>query len=96
MTERNDSKYPQSMSHSIEEVYLRLQDNISIFRTISNNPLTLSEKVLIGHLDHQVEPGLENSLARGKSYVSLRPDRVALQDVTGQMTLLQFMQTGLL
>ena len=55
----------------------------------------MSEKVLIGHLDHQIGPDLENNLARGKSYISLRPDRVALQDVTGQMTLLQFMQTGL-
>jgi len=93
MTERNDP-YSQSSSHVIAEIYRRLQDNISRIQTITSRPLTLSEKVLIGHLDHQIGPDLENNLARGKSYISLRPDRVALQDVTGQMTLLQFMQTG--
>jgi aconitate hydratase len=94
MTERNDP-YSQSSSHVIAEIYQRLQDNISRIQGIRSRPLTLSEKVLIGHLDHQIGPDLENNLARGKSYISLRPDRVALQDVTGQMTLLQFMQTGL-
>ena len=95
MARQVDSTDTQSGSHGIAEIYRLLQDNISKFQIITNKPLTLSEKVLIGHLDHQVGPDLENNLARGKSYVSLRPDRVALQDVTGQMTLLQFMQTGL-
>jgi aconitate hydratase len=95
MAKQVDSTDTQSGSHGIAEIYRLLQDNISKFQIITSKPLTLSEKVLIGHLDHQVEPHLENNLARGKSYVSLRPDRVALQDVTGQMTLLQFMQTGL-
>jgi aconitate hydratase len=95
MARQIDSSDTQSGSHGIAEIYRLLQDNISKFQIITSKPLTLSEKVLIGHLDHQVEPHLENNLARGKSYVSLRPDRVALQDVTGQMTLLQFMQTGL-
>lgn len=95
MARQVDSTDTQSGSHGIAEIYRLLQDNISKFQIITSKPLTLSEKVLIGHLDHQVEPDLENNLARGKSYVSLMPDRVALQDVTGQMTLLQFMQTGL-
>lgn len=95
MARQVDSTDTQSGSHGIAEIYRLLQDNISKFQIITSKPLTLSEKVLIGHLDHQVEPDLENNLARCKSYVSLRPDRVALQDVTGQMTLLQFMQTGL-
>ena len=95
MAKQIDSTDTQSGSHGIAEIYRLLQDNISKFQIITNKPLTLSEKVLIGHLDHQVGPDLENKLARGKSYISLRPDRVALQDVTGQMTLLQFMQTGL-
>lgn len=95
MSRQVDSTDTQSGSHGIAEIYRLLQDNISKFQIITSKPLTLSEKVLIGHLDHQVEPDLENNLARSKSYVSLRPDRVALQDVTGQMTLLQFMQTGL-
>src|ERR687892_1162422 len=93
MAKQIDSTDTQSGSHGIAEIYRLLQDNISKFQIITNKPLTLSEKVLIGHLDHQVD--LENKLSRGKSYISLRPDRVALQDVTGQMTLLQFMQTGL-
>lgn len=95
MARQVDSTDTQSGSHGIAEIYRLLQDNISKFQIITSKPLTLSEKVLIGHLDHQVEPDLENNLARSKRYVSLRPDRVALQDVTGQMTLLQFMQTGL-
>jgi aconitate hydratase len=95
MTDRSDSKYSQSTSDVVAEIYRKLQDNILRFQEMTNRPLTLSEKVLIGHLDHQVGPDLENNLERGESYVSLRPDRVALQDVTGQMTLLQFMQTGL-
>ncbi|MGH9977823.1 MAG: aconitate hydratase [Nitrososphaeraceae archaeon] len=95
MTDRGDSKFSQSTAHVISEIYRRLQNNILRFQTMTKRPLTLSEKVLIGHLDHQAGPDLENNLERGESYVSLRPDRVALQDVTGQMTLLQFMQTGL-
>jgi aconitate hydratase len=95
MTAQNDSIDTQSTSRVIAEFYQGLQNNISRFQTLANRPLTLSEKVLVGHLDHQSMPDLENNLARGKSYVSLWPDRVALQDVTGQMTLLQFMQTGL-
>ena len=79
----------------IAEIYRRLHDNISRFQELTNRPLTISEKILVGHLDHQVGPELESNLTRGKSYVSLRLDRVALQDVTGQMTLLQFMQAGL-
>ncbi len=74
----------------VEKVYEKLARNIAAFRHIVKRPLTLSEKILVGHLDSQVhEP------ERGKSYVFLNPDRVALQDVTGQMTILQFMQAGL-
>jgi len=72
-------------------VYKKLQINISEFRNVVNRPLTLSEKILIGHLAGLVK----NEPQPGKSYVFLQPDRVALQDVTGQMTILQFMQAGL-
>lgn len=95
MTQLNDSTYIRSTPQVIAEIYRKLRDNISEFQAITNRHLTLCEKILIGHLDHQVGPDPDNSLVSGKSYVSLRPDRVALQDVTGQMTLLQFMQTGL-
>ncbi|MEM3160878.1 MAG: aconitate hydratase [Nitrososphaera sp.] len=74
----------------VEKVYEKLAKNISAYQQMVKRPLTLSEKILVGHLDGQVhEP------ERGKSYVFLNPDRVALQDVTGQMTILQFMQADL-
>ncbi|KAH6601574.1 hypothetical protein BASA50_001522 [Batrachochytrium salamandrivorans] len=55
------------------------------------HPLTLAEKIVYGHLD---EPK-EQDIARGSSYLKLRPDRVACQDATAQMALLQFMSAGL-
>lgn len=87
----------EKMSNQIEttpelvsRAYSKLEANVSKFRKLVNRPLTLSEKLLIGHLDGEVyEP------QRAKSYVFLNPDRVALQDVTGQMTILQFVQAGL-
>jgi aconitate hydratase len=54
-------------------------------------PLTLSEKIVYGHLDDPVNQDIE----RGKSYLRLRPDRVACQDATAQMALLQFMSAGI-
>ncbi|KAH8312361.1 hypothetical protein KR044_010420 [Drosophila immigrans] len=56
-----------------------------------NRPLTLSEKVLYSHLD---DPS-EQEIQRGKSYLLLRPDRVAMQDATAQMALMQFISSGL-
>jgi aconitate hydratase len=76
----------------VSAVYKKLKNNISEFRKIVNHPLTLSEKIIAGHL---LEIGKRDEPEPGKSYVLLQPDRVALQDVTGQMTLLQFMQAGL-
>lgn len=79
---------PELVSH----VYKKAEENISKFRKMVNRPLTLTEKMLIGHLE---EIGDAKHLEPGKSYAFLRPDRVALQDVTGQMVILQFMQSGL-
>ncbi|QLH09481.1 aconitate hydratase [Candidatus Nitrosotenuis sp. DW1] len=74
----------------VSSVYEKLEKNISKFRKIVNRPLTLSEKILIGHFAEDLhEP------KRGESYVFLNPDRVALQDVTGQTVMLEFMQAGL-
>lgn len=75
----------------VMDVYARLEQNISKFRKIVNRPITLSEKILVGHLAEF--DGKEQE--RGKSYVFLKPDRVALQDVTGQTVMLEFMQAGL-
>lgn len=75
----------------VHDVYAKLEKNISKFRKTVNRPLTLSEKILVGHLAEidGTEP------QRGTSYVFLNPDRVALQDVTGQTVMLEFMQAGL-
>ncbi|MFM8659440.1 MAG: aconitate hydratase [Candidatus Nitrosotenuis sp.] len=75
----------------VTQVYEKLEQNISKFRKTVNRPLTLSEKILVGHLAEF--DGKESE--RGKSYVFLKPDRVALQDVTGQTVMLEFMQAGL-
>jgi aconitate hydratase len=72
-------------------VYKKLQENIEKYRKFTGRPLTLTEKILCGHFD---EVG-NKTLDGGKHYVFLVPDRVALQDVTGQMVMLQFMQAGL-
>ena len=75
----------------VSSVYAKLEENISKYRKVLNRPLTLTEKILAGHL-----VDVENkNLDEGKNYVFLRPDRVACQDVTGQMVMLQFMSTGL-
>ncbi|RKP06485.1 aconitase [Thamnocephalis sphaerospora] len=71
--------------------YKRIEDNLAIVRQRLNRPLTLSEKVVYGHLDDAHNQDIE----RGVSYLKLRPDRVACQDATAQMALLQFMSAGL-
>jgi len=76
----------------VKKVYEKLDKNISKYHTIVNRPLTLTEKILAGHLENEF---LDKKLDEKKNYVFLRPDRVALQDVTGQMVMLQFMQAGL-
>ncbi len=74
----------------IKNVYKKLGENILNARSILNKPLTLTEKLLYSHLDHvPAQP-----YSRGESYVNFRPDRVAMQDATAQMALLQFMQAG--
>ncbi len=75
----------------IDEVYARLEDRIATGRRRLGRPLTLGEKILFNHLadpEHQ-------ELERGRSYSELYPDRVAMQDATAQMALLQFMTAGL-
>ena len=74
----------------VASAYKKMERNLEIIRSRFNRPLTLSEKVLLGHLDDPA--GAE--LQPGESYINLRPDRVAHQDVTGQMAILQFMQSG--
>ncbi len=75
----------------IKAVYSRMNERIEAARKVVNGPLTLAEKILYSHL-HEEQP-LE-AFERGKSYVNFAPDRVAMQDATAQMALLQFMQAG--
>ncbi|CAL1279114.1 unnamed protein product [Larinioides sclopetarius] len=71
--------------------YEKLQKNLGIVRDRLKKPLTLAEKVLYSHLD---SPATQE-IVRGKSYLNLRPDRVAMQDATAQMAMLQFISSGL-
>ncbi|XP_037024648.1 probable aconitate hydratase, mitochondrial isoform X1 [Bradysia coprophila] len=71
--------------------YEKLAGNIDQVKKRLNRPLTLSEKVLYSHLD---KPS-EQDIVRGESYLRLRPDRVAMQDATAQMAMLQFISSGL-
>ena len=74
----------------VSKVYGAMDRNLAVARRRLGRPLTLSEKVLLSHLDDPENQELEP----GESYLTLRPDRVAQQDVTGQMSILQFMQAG--
>src|SRR5215467_15203210 len=85
----------ETTANSIIKIYEKLQNKISTLRKTTDGPLTISEKILIGHLTENMDFNSYDALVRGKSYVLLNPDRVALQDVTGQMTILQFMLAGL-
>lgn len=75
----------------IKKVYAELPSKIETARKTANKPLTLAEKILYAHLHSQQAV---NAFSRGKDYVDFAPDRVAMQDATAQMALLQFMQAG--
>src|SRR5882762_7149645 len=75
----------------IKKVYAEMPAKVDAAREALGRPLTLSEKILFSHL--HADQKLEN-FGRGKSYVDFAPDRVAMQDATAQMALLQFMSAG--
>jgi len=75
----------------IKQVYAKMPARIEAARKALGRPLTLAEKILYSHLDAQTEL---KDYPRGSSYVDFNPDRVAMQDATAQMALLQFMQAG--
>jgi len=75
----------------IRKVYEQLPGRIEAARKAVNKPLTLTEKILYSHL---TEGKASKAYERGNSYVEFNPDRVAMQDATAQMALLQFMQAG--
>ncbi len=75
----------------IKALYEKLPSKVEAARKLIGRPLTLTEKILYSHL--HIDQKTEN-FQRGKSYVDFAPDRVAMQDATAQMALLQFMQSG--
>lgn len=75
----------------IRNIYRSLPEKIKQAREVTGKPLTLTEKILYSHLDPQMAV---KSFAKGVDYVDFRPDRVAMQDATAQMALLQFMSAG--
>ena len=71
--------------------YKKMSENLAVVRSRLNRPLTYAEKILYSHLDDPHGQEIE----RGVSYLRLRPDRVACQDATAQMAILQFMSAGM-
>lgn len=80
----------ETTTELLKNVYKTTQQKLAIVRKRLNRPLTLAEKILYGHLDDPQN----QELVRGSSFLLLRPDRVAMQDATAQMALLQFMLAG--
>jgi aconitate hydratase len=80
----------ETTSELVKNVYKITRDNLDIVRGRVNKPLTLGEKILYGHL----EDPTNQDLTQGKSFLLLNPDRVAMQDATAQMAILQFMLSG--
>ncbi|EDM43171.1 aconitate hydratase [unidentified eubacterium SCB49] len=75
----------------IKKVYAQMAERVDAAREVVGKPLTLSEKILYNHLWDGVAT---KAFTRGKDYVDFAPDRIACQDATAQMALLQFMQAG--
>ena len=75
----------------IKNLYAKFGNRVQAARTIVGKPLTLTEKILYAHL---TEGNATKAYGRGADYVDFAPDRVAMQDATAQMALLQFMQSG--
>ena len=71
----------------LTQVYKTTREKLAVIHARLNRPLTLAEKIIYGHLDDPKNQDLE----KGKAFLLLRPDRVAMQDATAQMAILQFM-----
>jgi aconitate hydratase len=80
----------ESTPEFVGQIYDAMEKRLAIVRRRLHRPLTLSEKIFLGHLNDAEHQDLEP----GRSYLMLRPDRVAMQDATAQMAILQFMQAG--
>jgi aconitate hydratase len=80
----------ESTPEFVNAAYVKMRSRLATIRGRVGRPLTLAEKIVYGHLHDPASA----ELSRGASYVELAPDRVAMQDATAQMALLQFMQAG--
>ena len=78
------------MEAQVKAVYAKFKSAVEALRKKLGRPLTLAEKILAAHADNLAS----QEFKRGESYLILRPDRVAMQDATAQMAILQFMQAG--
>jgi len=81
----------ESTPEFVRNIYQTMEEKLATVRRRLKRPLSLAEKLIFGHLNNPNE----GDLTPGKAYVYLRPDRVAMQDATAQMALLQFMSAGL-
>ncbi|MDE0119196.1 MAG: aconitate hydratase [Bdellovibrionales bacterium] len=79
----------ETTAEMLRNIYEKSRKNLGIIKQWHSNPMTLTEKVLFSHLCHP-----QKEQKRGLGFLSLQPDRVAMQDVTAQMALLQFMLAG--
>ena len=79
----------ESSPDMVSRVYETMEKTLETVRRRTGRPLTLTDKILLGHLDSPDDQEME----AGKSLLMLRPNRVALQDVLGQTVMLSFMQT---
>src|SRR5918993_1845934 len=86
-----DTTGPTTPVALVEEVYGRYAERVAVGRRRLGRPLTYAEKVLFAHAEDPHSIGLD----RGADYADYRPDRVAMQDATAQMALLQFITAGL-
>lgn len=96
MATASDASLDRKVAQNIHEKnnfinYKKMSENLAIVRGRLNRPLTYAEKILYSHLDDPHGQEIE----RGSSYLRLRPDRVACQDATAQMAILQFMSAGM-
>lgn len=91
MTAEPNTVGPSTSIQLVEEVYGRFGARVEVARRRLGRPLTFAEKILIAHADDPETVGL----SRGVDYADYRPDRVAMQDATAQMALLQFTTAGL-
>ncbi|MGI9591914.1 MAG: aconitate hydratase [Myxococcota bacterium] len=80
----------ETTADSVRSVHRRLERNVATLRGRLDRPMTYAEKIFLGHLDDPAGAALEP----GRSYMDTRPDRIAMQDATAQMALLQFMMAG--